>query len=1506
MIDQPNKLLIEHFDTKTQQSLQINETFNNTLAGYFFPEAKFSLGTVYEQTTPEELQKITSKTLQFANGNKFYFADGSLRDLIFPIASDAAAYGSIPFTGNLSFSEVENARILVIDDETGENGIGLEPEVAKKLVGDCFCKIDTRLHSSLGGEENTAFQFRLGFKAQANDDVYRIAKGTMSPQDLSEIGSGYDLILAKSAFKGRKGTENREIEPGEHTLTVGIGIKTHAYYGEHSLGPQFLVNFPQSVRQDILPRLEARLSELYSIASDPIKIAQDYLQVTEKRYQYQIKNNTNFLELEDLSSEEAEAMLEMAAAQENQEIIYHLIKHDVHYQLLEHPKIVQVLNDHLQNQYREAATGRFVKFKGALLQPSLDLNQNEFCDPNLPDGAEVIVTRSPLVNSNGVITLTNKHLPELMHLNGVAWMHPATAAKHLQGDFDGDRVAYALARDFPTLAAEVKEKNLPQNRYADVVKKDNIPYSGSFEEIALSARTNQIGLIANQVMKTIALEMETQMLPDENKAEYLGNLSKHCQKLIGSDLAKGEALRDRFTLPPSLAKFRPQIRSIAQFSQDNRPVDEKLVDVRHLLHDIVSELGTELQIAVDGPKSALRPDRAILDCCRELTNYREVGWLKDYKTADVYRNCPLVSSNYSPIDSLVREVNRQFQQQVLEPRPSNQFRNLFGDVSFSETEKELAQEIKSEYNRLQSYAHQLKAEYQEASGPRMTLTSAKGNKLEVISLTQSNHPQTYSLSELNIRLKENKNPKRQEKYIVLAEVPGESDSRGSPQYRLIGYLSQNSETEHRLLIDRLRENKDYAELGTLKVEISPGLTAEQVRAAFAQVREYAEEVRSNIPDTDKMATAAALWDISNTRTEQVDYSYKKASAAFAIFAPEISDRLNQLQFVSFTIAGVQTASNQHGERIFTGETLPVEVGFETNPTNHNHNKRLLKVEDRVLGHFSSESAQLPVGTKAMATVLTPPGAGITATRKDGSTLRIGVLKNYDYAFSDFQRVSATLEIGFKSPPKHWQKSIPVALLDGKILGEIKDKPTLRLLKQEGLLKEGQTISVTLKRDRASIANIQIDPTTVEYPQVINQDKAYKTESRSDRLLPTLLAQEDYEWEVSPGKFVEKPTTRLVVDNRIYDKLEAYFSNLGIAISPATNHYDIQTEHQLGYDVVRIPTENLPLSVAEKLQQRFGTPLDAHWGGSYYQKLEEIDRGDYERNDLLKKAQSSKLSISPINEPSASCPHSRACPLQGVNLLPPALPEGLVKISGKPVSMVFPLHLYGEPNPLPVSTTIDAMRGYGRTHTTRTFEPYKAYGFSEGDIAIAVSGDKQLAFCVGKQYRITRQMIDDSQYRQQWKDKEKHSVKELDRFRGEPEVWGLEMKPLGDYVNGKVVPFSELQASQSQNFPSGSVREPWEKQMLTEALLCLKTSLISSDEKVKVASFKEEKYLVILDVDRDTLSIVNKHDRRELIYQAKRGEAAEIDQFSDEEKESFLSSISQLKTKKIPKIELELD
>ncbi|EAZ88311.1 hypothetical protein, partial [Crocosphaera chwakensis] len=128
MAYQSQGIEVQHFDTKTGQNLDIQETFNNTVAEYLFPETTFTLGTVYEgdKTTEQELQRFENKSLQFANGKKFYFADDdSVRNQLFPTASDGAAYGSLPFTPCQKFTEVENIRVLVIDDETGENNADL-------------------------------------------------------------------------------------------------------------------------------------------------------------------------------------------------------------------------------------------------------------------------------------------------------------------------------------------------------------------------------------------------------------------------------------------------------------------------------------------------------------------------------------------------------------------------------------------------------------------------------------------------------------------------------------------------------------------------------------------------------------------------------------------------------------------------------------------------------------------------------------------------------------------------------------------------------------------------------------------------------------------------------------------------------------------------------------------------------------------------------------------------------------------------------------------------------------------------------------------------------------------------------------------------------------------------------------------------------------------------------------------------------------------------------------
>jgi hypothetical protein len=154
------------------------------------------------------------------------------------------------------------------------------------------------------------------------------------------------------------------------------------------------------------------------------------------------------------------------------------------------------------------------------------------------------------------------------------------------------------------------------------------------------------------------------------------------------------------------------------------------------------------------------------------------------------------------------------------------------------------------------------------------------------------------------------------------------------------------------------------------------------------------------------------------------------------------------------------------------------------------------------------------------------------------------------------------------------------------------------------------------------------------------------------------------------------------------------------------------------------------------------------------------------------------------------------------------PEKPVEIMGKPIQMVYPLKMHGEVNRLPVDTCIEAMRGHGRSHTTRRFEPYAAYNFKEGDIAIAYAGEQKVAFQVGKQYKISQEMLTDGEYQKQWVGMEKHGAKELLTFQGHSNTWGMHFQPLGDYVDGKIVPFPIIERATNSIVADIQKLEAW--------------------------------------------------------------------------------------------------
>ena len=790
---------IKHFDSLTKQDLDIQENIQNSLAEYLFPDTEFAIGSIYEEISiPEDLEKYQDKTLQFASGERMYFGNEEVRSLVYPNLSDGASYGSLVFTPCQSFQEL-NARVLIVDHETGVNGGIMPPDIAKELVSDCYGKVSLEMAEQLTGVKKTPFQFRLGIKPQAESPVHRIAKGTLAPANLDNLSggrvstqhseqgkliakTGYDLIIPTSSFKGRK--EGYEpIKPGEYNLKVGIGIKTLAKYGEQSLGTQVLVNYPKAVQAEILPELQKEAKKLAANQSSPQQLAQEYIELYERRkelIQGEEITEENYAQLEGFDEVIDEAFGDEVETQNRAEqdwALYRILKADKHGKLTEHPKIIAELNNFARKRWVDIATGRAIKFKAGLAQPSLRLKEDEICIPIIPHGKEVIVTRSPLINSNGVIVLKNRHLPEVTHLQGAVHIHPDTAAKFLQCDYDGDRLAFEAAEKYPVLAAEVKEYNLEQNRYPDIVKRDKVAYQGTFPEIALLAADNKIGLIANQIQRAVALRWETYALPESNKVGYVKNIAQKMDSLVAESKKAGEEWRKKIDspVPKSISipdKYKERVDSLASLSDPPSPeavsvkqlspeeIDRALETVRSINFDLVADLGNELQVAVDGPKSAARPDEKQLKNLKAVGGYKYPKWLSDKKNSQAYLDRPMNTNGYSPIDLMVQQTNKSFQE-----------------------------------NKLQE------------------------------------------------QTKENRN--------TLSAVVIQKDGVERP----IGVISAEEIKEHGL--------KPGHTLRGAEISLEPGITKTQVQAMFKQSQDYLEQFRQGIPEQEKEALAAALWWVSH-------------------------------------------------------------------------------------------------------------------------------------------------------------------------------------------------------------------------------------------------------------------------------------------------------------------------------------------------------------------------------------------------------------------------------------------------------------------------------------------------------------------------------------------------------------------------------------------------------------------------------------------------------------------
>ncbi|MCC5654569.1 hypothetical protein LC609_33300 [Nostoc sp. XA013] len=920
---------------------------------------------------------------------------------ICPDSKDRGAYGSIFLGAckNAIYEKLNILVVDDSTNNPGQNGGILSNDLAYKLVGDCYGQISTQLYDKLTSRESQqdksyrVIQHRFGWREGNGEDTskYHFGKGTLRPYKLDKIEYAepnnkpkIDIVLPISSFKGTDkdrpaGATKPQIKPGLYQQNIWLAEKGQSQHGQMSIS-QLLASFPQGIK-DFAEELELQAEKLAYIQDDPRIVAAYYCEKYEKRKESLNQSKLKIGELTSLEADvknlgtnddlDADEELDDESTKDDL-FMYKLIKADLlgHQQLLETEKVKQELSRFVQSQWRDIALGKTLTFDRGMIIPSKDLKNGEICVSWEKNEEKILNFRSPFLNSNGLCVSANKHVkdrlgPDGKDLKGVIvvsdedhkriqaritelearginvdFIDPAETESERQArDYDGDYIGVAKASLYPNLTAEAEQRNLPQNAYSPTVKlkKQSFydPTDGSqppFEKIAIHMSDSiSVGIINNQVTAVEALESEIEVLKTygtlEQQSTYLDQVSKRYQSLFEQE--HGEKPK------PIRAEYKPFMQSVVALAENpNRTPEiiQQAMDVNRLMYrEMIGEGCYQNQIAVDLFKSAKKPD---MDKIRENSRYlyRDVNYIKDKKSSSVYLSTGITPKGYSPVELLISQTNKYFQESQLESRPIVQFKDLFKGVEFTPQQKFAAIAAKYEFDQKFNAAVRTSRRRETESGPSAIVQTDSGTQLEITNLTRYGHPLIWKAQTLNIRLDEIKftNSERPHKLLAVAQIDGEVGSDGKPAYRNLGTVSQQSVTDHNLKAGMTTQ-------GSKVIEFKPELTRSQTKLLFALANNAAEAFYAKIPESEKLASAAAAWNICASRQDELEVARKEnanpqaiakkvSNFAFAAFPNEIISRLEQLQFSEPKLVTLSDEANQFlGRKWNPDEKHPIEI-----------------------------------------------------------------------------------------------------------------------------------------------------------------------------------------------------------------------------------------------------------------------------------------------------------------------------------------------------------------------------------------------------------------------------------------------------------------------------------------------------------------------------------------------------------------------------------------------------
>ncbi len=982
-------------------------------------------------------------------------------------------------------------------------------------------------------------QHRFGWKEGDGEDTeYRFGKGTLRPYDLKEIKYAnpnntpkIDLIIPISSFKGTDkdkpgGPSKPQIEPGLYQQTIWLGEKAQSQKGKTAIS-QLLASFPQGIK-DFAEELEAQAQKLAEAQDDPRIVAQLYCENYEKRKEFSeqqkksleqeiiesVKTDTLSKQVENNSDEDLELNDESDESQKDDMFMYKLIKADLlgHQQLLETEKVKQELSRFVQSQWRDIAVGKTLTFDRGMIIPTKELKNGEICVTWMDENEKVLNFRSPFLNSNGLCVSNNKLIEDRLGpggepLEGIIVVNDedhkrilarieALEAQSIQHkevnpleteserqarDFDGDCIGVALALQYPNFTAEAEYRNQPENAYRPTVKEKKQSFyseNGSqppFEEIAIHMSDSiSVGIINNQVTALEALESEIEVLKTygnlEQQSTYLDQVSSHYQSLFEQEHDEKPK--------PIRAEYKPFMESVVVLAENpNRTPEiiQQAMDVNRLMYrEMISEGCYQNQIAVDLFKSAKKPEmNKIRENSRYL--YRDVNYIKDKKSSLVYLNTGITPKGYSPVELLISQTNKYFQESQLESRPIVQFKDLFKGVEFTPQQKFAAVAAKYEFDLKFNAAVRMSQRRETEKGPSAIVQTPQSCKLEITNLTRYGHPLIWKAQTLNIRLDEIpeklRSFERPHRLLVVAQIDGEVGSDGKPAYRNLGTVSQQSQADYNLKAGMTMQ-------GAKLLELKPELTRSQTKLFFALAQETAEAFYAKIPESEKLASAAAAWNICASRQDELEVARKEnanpqaiakkvSNFAFAAFPNEIISRLDKLQFSEPKLVTLNNEANQFLGRDWNPtEKHPIEIRASHHPVGHErHVSRLMFVQDsdgeyKEFAMLETRTAQLPIGTKALSCMVGVEPATASATiglpGNEPVEITIRELKNFSYAGLVFNAEPVNLEFGTVPIP---DKTVKIKI-DALTLGEL-DSDSVQQLKQIDYLKNGNPLKLKL-------------------------------------------------------------------------------------------------------------------------------------------------------------------------------------------------------------------------------------------------------------------------------------------------------------------------------------------------------------------------------------------------------------------------------------------------------------